>query len=419
MNLQDIGDLISRTRYKIAIRIRILIDFMMLVAGMALLNFGGTSMTDYAGAALTGISVWLFVTNIFAEIRKSERTRVIENEEYSKQLIDCTLPSGFEMHVGALDQVTLRPNLSAAAVRPYITSAEVNQLLDGARNPIMVDVRKFEVPEALESFRARCVNIKRPNRNDPKIRLQTDVTASALKRCEVFALARTDYFSGSATNEMACEQFESVSKSPIGRPSLLFSVSDLVIQNSRLLGLEESVLSNHIGVSTIVLTCDHQVVLQDQGDQAVSGNETAVGASGSLDLRDIDETKLNAPTLQGLLRYGMEREAREELSAEFNNGRPNTFLTGYARYLARGGKPEFFGITRSRSTLAQLKPTRPDKRFVANIRGIPFLPSSAGLIDVIDSLLKEGETNRRRYSLSMVVSLRIGREFLQHQQLQF
>ncbi|WP_313522552.1 hypothetical protein [Shinella sp.] len=419
MNIQDIGDFISRTRYKIALRIRLLIDLAMLIAGVALANFGGTSFTDYAGSGLAGISIYLFITNIFSEMRKNDQTRVVENEEYSKHLLDCVLPSGFQMHLGALGHEQFRANSSTVAARPYISSDEVNELLDSSRNPVHLDMEKFEVPQALEDFRARCVNLKKPNRNDPKIRLETDVTPTALTRRDPFRLRRTDYFSGSATNEMACDQFETVSKVRLGRPALLFSVGDLVIHNGRLLGLQESVLSNHIGVSTIVITSDHQFVLQDQGDQAVSANETAVGASGSLDLRDFEETRLNASTLQGLLRYGMEREAKEELSAEFTNGRSNTVLTGYARYLARGGKPEFFGITRTRSTLSQLKPTRPDKRFVANIRGIPFSPSNEGLLDVIASLLDDGENNRRRYSLSMVVTLRMGRDYLKRNQLQF
>lgn len=405
-------DFLSRARFKIALRSRLLIDLVLLVVGIVLAFLGGTSVLELIGASTTIVAVVLMATNLFEAWQRNQKTRVVENEEFMDVLTSSALPAGFDLRIGALGAGQDFRSLGVTAARPYAMSDAVNQRLDDARNPIVLESKKYTVPFALQGYRDRCINIRNPNRDDPKIGLRTDVTVDALERNQTFRLQRTDYFSGAATNEMACEQFESASESGSGRASLIFAVSDLVVRNRELLGLSESAMSNHIGVSTLVLTADHNIVIQDQGAQTISANETAVGASGSLDLRDIDETRIAAPTLQGLVRFGMEREAQEELSAAFDIGRKNTVLTGYARYLARGGKPEFFGISRTTSTLSSLKATGAEKRYVSGIWGRPFTPTKEGLLQVIDQLLDEGSTARRRYSLSMVVTLRSARDHI-------
>lgn len=412
-------DYLSHARYKIALKARLIIDVIILGVGIALSVLGGTSVLEIIGAASTLLGLILLATNLWAAWKDNQQTRIVENEEYIDLLKACRLPDGFKLEYGSPGFSAETRGIGAVDARPYATSEEVNRLLDGARNPISVEPGNFEVPPSLQAYRLRCINLKKPDRNDLKVGLRTDLTIDVLSRKQPIKVQRTDYFSGAATNELACEQFESVASARIGRPSLIFAVSDLVIHNNELLGLMESRLSNHIGVSTIVLTSDHQIVVQDQGAQTISGNETGVGASGSLDMKDITRTMLDDPTLQGLVRFGMEREAEEELSATFAVGRRNTVLTGYARYLARGGKPEFFGITRTSAALAALKPTRADRRYVSGIWGRPYVPTRDGLIKVLDQLLDEGINNRRRYSLSMVVSLRMARNYLDRNDLRF
>ncbi|SSC72752.1 unnamed protein product [Ciceribacter sp. T2.26MG-112.2] len=417
MLLQRLWDYISHARYRIALRARLIIDILIFVTGVVVVIFGGSGWSDIVGAITTLVGGLLLLDNLRTAWNANLQTRVVENEDFFELIKTSRLPKGFRLQYGALGATDEIRGLSAVVARPYISSQEVNGILDSSRNPVVLDPDTYQIPASLQAFRIRCINIKKPNRNDPKLGLRTDVTVEALTSRQTFTIQKTDYFSGAATNEMAAEQFESVPKTRIGRPTLTYAVSDLVVQDGELLGLSESALSNHIGVSTIVLTADNYVVIQDQGPQAVSGNETAVGASGSLDLKDVNETTIQDPTLQGLVRFGMEREAKEELSASFNTGRKNTVLTGYARYLVRGGKPEFFGISRTTSNLAELKPTRPDIRFVSGIRGRAFEASNEGLIRALEQLLEEGTNRRRRYSLSMVVSLRLALSYLSANEL--
>lgn len=144
-----------------------------------------------------------------------------------------------------------------------------------------------------------------------------------------------------------------------------------------------------------------------------------VGGSGSLDSKYEPGPPHNRGdagdgaglrTFQDMIRHGMEREAAEEISATIGPGQSRTWLTGYARYLDRGGKPEFFGITRTTSQIDELRPTKRDKDRVHQIYRHPFQPTVAGLAATIEALL--AGPDRGRFCLSMVVSLQCAKEYL-------
>ncbi|MEO9339327.1 hypothetical protein ABFT80_18065 [Mesorhizobium sp. SB112] len=409
---QQATDRLSHLRYRIALQNRLLIDALLVLVGLALIKWGGTSTIDVVGALTSLLGAILFFINMRERRVRSLATHIVENENFLDNLLSAKLPDGFELFYGSTQYSTPSPEINLKEARPYITNSAINEQMDGSRNPIVLKDKPYKVPTTLVEHRLRCININKPDFNDPKVGLRTDLTVEALLDQRRVHLQKTDYFSSSATNEMAGKQFVAASETRQGRPRLIYAVSDLIFDNHELLGLNESSLSNHIGVSTLVITADNFLVLQDQGQQTDSPNETAVGASGSADGFDITETQIGDPTLQGLVRHAMEREAKEELSATFTTGRKNTTLTGYARYLARGGKPEFFGISRTSAYLNQLQPTKADMRFVSGIWGRPFEPSPQGLLSTIEALLSEGKTQRRRYSLSMIVCLRMAQDHL-------
>ncbi len=113
--------------------------------------------------------------------------------------------------------------------------------------------------------------------------------------------------------------------------------------NGELLALAESDLADCIGISTIAFTSDQALVLTSQTERNIySGDLLAPSGSGSLDLRD-----LSAPEdiLQHAVRHGMERELCEETGIRSSEIR-STEVIGFARWLDRGAKPEFLGITR-------------------------------------------------------------------------
>jgi 8-oxo-dGTP pyrophosphatase MutT (NUDIX family) len=124
--------------------------------------------------------------------------------------------------------------------------------------------------------------------------------------------------------------------------------------NGQLCTLAESALADGVGTSTIAFTADGQLVLVRQSrHNTASALLLAPSGSGSLDPRDLRPPGL----LQDVLRRGMERELREETGIRSDEIR-TTHVTGFARWLERGAKPEFFGITELNATAKDLSPGR-------------------------------------------------------------
>jgi hypothetical protein len=113
--------------------------------------------------------------------------------------------------------------------------------------------------------------------------------------------------------------------------------------NGELRTLAESDLSDCIGISTVAFTADNALILTKQTDRNIaSADLLAPSGSGSLDPRDLGPRE---EILQDVVRRGMERELCEETGI-----RPSeihrTEVIGFARWLDRGAKPEFLGITK-------------------------------------------------------------------------
>jgi hypothetical protein len=127
--------------------------------------------------------------------------------------------------------------------------------------------------------------------------------------------------------------------------------------------LAESALANAIGVSTLAVTADGAFVLARQSRLNVASPMLlAPSGSGSLDPRDLGRRR-TAP-LQDILRRGMHRELREETAIRPDEIKGTT-VAGFARWLDRGGKPEFFGLTQLSVTeddLAGRRPLAPGER---------------------------------------------------------
>ncbi|MET7969138.1 hypothetical protein [Micromonospora sp. NPDC005305] len=116
-------------------------------------------------------------------------------------------------------------------------------------------------------------------------------------------------------------------------------------EDGRLLTLTESRLANVIGVSTLAVTKDRKLVLGWQQPKAtVSGGGLAAPAgSGSVDLIDVHDRPAGESFVD-FLAAAMRRELMEESHlAPHQLGR--TWVLGYFRWLNRGAKPEYVGLT--------------------------------------------------------------------------
>lgn len=133
--------------------------------------------------------------------------------------------------------------------------------------------------------------------------------------------------------------------------------------NGQLRTIAESILADCVGISTIAFTADNALVVTRQTSRNIaSPRQLAPSGSGSLDPRDLGPASTGRgprrpEVLQDILRRGMERELREETGIRQEEIR-STKVVGFARWLERGAKPEFFGISELSATTLDLKEQR-------------------------------------------------------------
>ncbi len=122
--------------------------------------------------------------------------------------------------------------------------------------------------------------------------------------------------------------------------------------DGRLRTLTESELADAVGVSTLAMTADGAAVLVTQSrHNAASPRLLAPSGSGSLDPGDLGPGRTGI--LQDILCRGMQRELCEETGIRPGEIR-STVVVGFARWLERGAKPEFFGLTELSATTGDL-----------------------------------------------------------------
>ena len=178
-----------------------------------------------------------------------------------------------------------------------------------------------------------------------KIRMNEDfLDVYSRKNSEqVIQLSKTTYFNSICTNEIASLEIRSASDTTYRFDGFTLVKSyEECNTKSRIFKLKESVCSNHIGVSTLLLTKDNYVILTMQGNKNyIESKKYTLSASGSLEYKD----KKGCKTFGDIIVKGMNRELSEECNIPYSSI-IDTKLIGYGRLLNRGGKPEFFGITR-------------------------------------------------------------------------
>jgi hypothetical protein len=124
---------------------------------------------------------------------------------------------------------------------------------------------------------------------------------------------------------------------------------------ARLRPFGETQLSDNVGISTAALTRDGRLVLVHQSrGNAINEGELAASGSGSLEPIDTVISDGSPPTLRRVVTQGMEREMREEILVGPDEIL-ETRVVGVARWVARGAKPEFLGVTRLSCTSTELR----------------------------------------------------------------
>lgn len=124
--------------------------------------------------------------------------------------------------------------------------------------------------------------------------------------------------------------------------------------NRYLYDIASSQMNDHLGCSTLGFTSDNYLLIWVQGGSTQFSKDLLIPTgSGSSNFSDITNHSLQKTVI-----CGMERELMEETVADksLDNNLNRTMILGFYRWVSRGGKPEFSGITRLQGTSEQYKP---------------------------------------------------------------
>jgi hypothetical protein len=298
-------------------------------------------------------------------------------------------PEGLEEAVAAAKCRLVRQG--ASLDRLALVDDELNALLWNTTVVVKAEDRSpYRLPDPIDKNVSVLFSLRRTpfdTTNESKIRLRSPLTSRSLVAEQPLLLQKTDYFSGILTHEMSKQVFRAKN----GAAQLDGTI--YYFRDRNLVPLDRSAGSNHIGVTTLALTSDLCLVYQVQKRNQVDPGRLAASGSGSLDWEDIGaaERAYGRPLRFGdLLRFGVEREPKEEVSAAAYAPRYSTHLTGYARLLDRGGKPDFYALTILGQRFHDLRIGRSEEMFVAEIHALALKElTKASLIDVLDQSLAE------------------------------
>jgi hypothetical protein len=199
---------------------------------------------------------------------------------------------------------------------------------------------------------------------DKKIRVASDFVGS-----DSVDVQETDYFSSLMTDQLAWTFVHSkaLQKDGMTPQKILWDGTSAFIDitNGRLKSLGEATISNQLGASTLAFSTDgYLMIVHQNARNQQSANTLAPSGSGSLDWSDI--LKSNAHDLLTLVRYGAERELREECALDDDDSHPGHIsseikITGFVRMLHRAGKPEFFGLGLLGATADKIRKRTPER----------------------------------------------------------
>jgi hypothetical protein len=248
------------------------------------------------------------------------------------------------------------PNRGTALVSDPIDKALARQSMDAR-----LDEDPYHLPKSLRGsarYVLPVVNYGRLVFNGKIIGMRGDPLPPGLGSPPPIRLHIARFFDAQCSNEMCGLQVTHRSGADDFDPR-----TDLLTStNGQLCTLAESALADCIGISTIAFTADNALVVTRQTSRNVASPQLlAPSGSGSLDPRDLGPASTARPrreeTLQDIVRRGMERELQEETGIRQDEVL-RTKVIGFARWLERGAKPEFFGVTELSATSADLKQQR-------------------------------------------------------------
>ena len=362
-----------------------------IAAWLGLQDFSqGAWLSFAAGSMGLGRELWV----LFVAMRAPGTVELVEETEFKPQLVAHVRPSEEELRDG-FEVVPLPHRFTEAVVRSsrvdaWLREHEVAMREDRCKREDVDRLLRDHAP-MLETV-LRCHGRKSLRADPPRVLFNEDKLGLSdgisPSRPEV-RVHEVGYFHSLLTNEAATRCLEPRSADP----EPVFSGSRLLFPVDRHDGLwtlrsvAHSRMSDHIGVSTLVVTRDRKLVFWNQGNAAQQSRNSHVSTgSGSCDWSDRVGSDLKATMVAA-----MEREFLEE---SFGGEAPPAFarrtrVLGYFRWLSRAGKPEFTGVTHIDLDAPHLRPNIAEvnrRQRERLCRDVPTLPDLIGVLgEVLES----------------------------------
>lgn len=190
--------------------------------------------------------------------------------------------------------------------------------------------------------------------NEKKFCLADDIDYSS----NVVFYHKGSYFDTYLTNHISTMQLLSKETNKVVYDGTSFFPAEYSkeLNEFRLSEVKFSRMNNEIGISTLGFTSDNYLVIWKQNSFAQSSNDLFVPTgSGSSDLKDIESNNFTKTIINGMERELWEESGKEALGST-HHSIGNTKILGFFRWVKRGGKPEFVGITKLNVRCSQMDP---------------------------------------------------------------
>lgn len=235
--------------------------------------------------------------------------------------------------------------LAVPARGTALVSAAIDVALWDERHTIAVAEEPYRLPPALRATAPHVLPLRARGRllfNGPIVGMRGDPLPAAGARPAPIRLHRARFFDAVCSNELGALR---ITRAGTGEEYDLRK-AELTDSAGALRELSGSELADLVGVSTVAFTTDGKLVTVRQSSlNAVSGLLLAPSGSGSLEPRDLRTPDGGTRRLlHTAVCAGMDRELCEESGLDPGEVR-STKLVGFARWMERGAKPEFFGLT--------------------------------------------------------------------------
>jgi len=223
-----------------------------------------------------------------------------------------------------------------------LISERVNKVLQEQLIDITLNDRPYRLPHTLRTLAPQAFQLSSKNSvvfNGRLLSMASDIIHSQNSGRSAVTLRTTHYFDSLCSNELCSYK---VIHRDTSEEWGIYEKEVCNPKTGKLRSFQDSRLSNHIGISTLAFTRDDKIVVCVQSRNNVPSKVLyAPSGSGTIPPGDYQQ----GDSLQRLLIRAMERELFEETGIQASDVE-QTKVIGFGRWLERGAKPEFYGVTR-------------------------------------------------------------------------